>query len=403
MPPMKTTIHPYAISNWYYFCILLLLAFSTYFAMEDLDTRADVGTGLSFWAILGLTAAQIPLWLYITTQRIKENLTEPRFVFLYGAYFCWMILSSILADYASNIRGLIALSMTLTVFPLMLSCSYYRARYSDLDKRFYIAVLIIFIGIIYQYYNLFSIANLVGGRSHMVVSYFPVFILPVLLLSSSRIIRYTAIAITSIIIISSVKRGGLITLGLGLLVYAIVEQWMSGKSKVRQLIVLAIVIVMMSGVIYFLTQSEENNVIERILSIKDDGGSARDVLWKDVFQHIQNRDLVSRVIGNGYRSTEKISVYALPAHNDVLEIWYDFGGIGIILYGIAFFSLFSYTIQLLKRKSRYAPHMAMILTFYFIFSMTSIVILYFWMALLMLSIGIIAGSADRELEEEFEK
>ena len=237
----------------------------------------------------------------------------------------------------------------------------------------------------------------------MVVSYFPVFILPILLLTSSRIIRYTAIAITSIIVISSVKRGGVITLGLCLLVYVFVKQWISGKSKVRQLIVLAVVILMMSGVIYFLIQSEENNVIERILSIKDDGGSARDVLWKDVFQHIQNRDLVSRVIGNGYRSTEKISVYALPAHNDVLEIWYDFGGIGIILYGIAFFSLFSYTIQLLKRKSRYAPHMAMILTFYFIFSMTSIVILYFWMALLMLSIGIIAGSADRELEEEFEK
>lgn len=397
---MRQTLHPYTLSNWYYIGVLLMLVLSTYLAMPDMDNTVNMGSGMSFWAMIGLAIVQTPLWLYIFSQRVKTNTSAPRFIVYYGVYFCWMMISCVLTDYSHNIYGVIAFSLTLIMFPFMLGCSYYRSRYSDLDKWFYAVVILLFVCITYQYYNLYSIANMIGGRSHMGISYFPLFILPILLLSSSRIVRYSAIVITSIIIISSVKRGGLITLGICLMVYVYVMQWISGKNKMRQIIIVAVVIAMMSGVIYFLMQSEENNVIERVMSIKDDGGSERDVLWRDVFNQIQDREFISHLIGNGYRSTQKVTVYALPAHNDVLEIWYDFGGIGIILYGMAFLSLCIYTIRLLKRKSRYAPHLAMTLTFYFLLSMISIVILYFWMVLLMFTIGIIAGLADRELEEQ---
>ena len=126
-------------------------------------------------------------------------------------------------------------------------------------------------------------------------------------------------------------------------------------------------------------------------------------LWEDTYNNIQDRDFVSRIIGNGYRSSQKASKYFLMSHNDILEIWYDFGGVGIILYGIAFISLSLYFMRLLKRKSKYTPHLAMTLTFYIILSMISTVILYFWMTLFMFTVGIIAGLADRELEESEEQ
>ena len=283
----------------------------------------------------------------------------------------------------------------------MLSCSYYRARYSKLNVWFYLAVFFLLACIIIQYINLYSIANFMSDEdSHIAVSYFPLFILPILLLPSSRIIRLGSIAITTIVIVSSVKRGGMVALGASLMVYVFVQQIVSEGNKLWKLLILLAVVLLMSGVLIYIEASGTTNIIERFESLSEDGGSGRDVLWADAFQNIQNRDLGFRFVGNGYRSAQLVSCYQLPAHNDFLEIWYDFGGIGLTFYLLAFGSLSIYTLRLLKRKSRYAPHLAMTMTFYFIISMISIVILYFWLALLMFTVGIITGLADKELEEK---
>jgi len=392
------------IYNWYYIGILLVLAVASYLAMPDLDNTAEAGTGKSFLAVVGLAVIQIPLLIYIVSQRIKSGMQQPKFIIYYNIYFCWMLAITLFNDNVHNIFGMTTLAMTILVVPFILSTSYYRARYSDLDKWFYMAVIIIMLLIAIQYKNLYSIVNMIGDENtHIGVSYFPLFILPILLLPSSRIIRYISIIITAIIIISSIKRGGLIALGSSLLIYVFIKQSIGNKNKIRQWIILGSVILLMTGVLYYLDQSEDNDVVERISNIQDDGGSGRDVIWEDTFQNIITQDWGSRMLGNGYRSAQTVSKYHLPAHNDILEIWYDFGGIGLILYGLAFFSLCAYTIRLIKRKSQYAPHMAMTIIFYIIFSMTSIVILYFWLILLMFTIGILSGLANKELEEKTNK
>lgn len=394
----------YTLSNIYYICILLVLSISTYIAMPDIDNQANVGTGLSTIAMAGLAAIQLPLLFVIIGKRIKYTTDSirfiPRFIFYYAIYFCWMTAITLINDDAHNVFGLTIVSMTILVFPIVLSCSYYRARYSELDKWFYLATIFLFICITLQYKNLYSIANFIGDESsHIAVAYFPLFILPIILLSSSRIIKYMAVIITSIIILSSIKRAGLLALGASLIMYILVKQIVNGKSRITIIVTLFIIALAMGGGLYYLSESTDNDIIERFENISDDGGSGRDILWADAYQNIHNRDIGYQLVGNGYRSAQKVSVFLLPTHNDFLEIWYDFGGIGFLLYGVAFISLCFYTLRLIKRKSEYAPHMAMTITFYFILSFVSIVILYFWMILIMFSVGIIAGSADRELEQ----
>ena len=401
---MKIAVSKHTISNWYFIVVLIALAICTYLVMPDMDNTAEAGTGMSFMAIVCLTAVQIPLLLYIFYQRYKTHPDVyrliPRFMLYYIVYFIWMTVVCILTDEDHNLFGKATMSMTIVVFPCLLICSYFRARTDKLNIWFYIAVLFIMLCIIVQYVNLYNIANqLTDEANHIGVSYFPLFVLPILLLPSSRIVKYASVAITAVIIISSVKRGGLIAMGASIVVYIFVKQIVSEISKTKKFIIIGAAVILMGGAIYYLGEvMEENNVIERIMSIKDDGGIDRDILWKDTYANIQNRDLGFRIVGNGYRSAQIESTFQLPAHNDALEICYDFGIIGLVLYSIAFLSLCIYAIKLIKRKSKYAPHLAMILSYYFIFSMISIVILYFWLALLLFSIGIIAGLADTELE-----
>lgn len=394
------TISKYTISNWYYIGILFILSIFTYYSMPDLDNTTDIGTGLSYLIIVGLAVVQLPFLIYIIREQMSFRYKYPKFIVYYIVYFLWMTTITLLNDTSHNLFGLIVMSMSLFAYPFLLISGYFRARHSDLDKWFFIAFIFCLLCITRQYMNLYSLANQIGTEnSHIAVSYFPLFILPILLLSKSKIVKYASVIITTIIIISAIKRGGLIALGSSLVVYMAIKQYVSGRSKIKQFVILAVFLLVMGGVIYQLSKSEDNNVIERIMNIQEDGGSGRDVIWEDTYNNIQNRDLVSRLIGDGYRSAQTVSIYHLPAHNDILEIWYDFGGIGLILYGIAFLSLVGYTIRLLKRKSQYAPHLAMIMTYYFIFSMASIVILYPWLALVMMSIGIVVGLAERELEE----
>ena len=393
------------LGNWYYLLVLFVLAISTYLAMPDMDNQADMGTGLSTIALAGLAAIQLPLLAIIIGRRFKytENATQfiPRFILYYTIYFCWMTAITLLNDDAHNIFGLTIVSMTIVVFPIALICSYYRARYSELDKWFYIAVIFLMLCIALQYKNLYSVANLIGDEgSHIGVSYFPLFVLPILLIPSSRIVRYASIALTTIIIISSIKRGGMIALGASLIVYILTKQFVKGGGKISLIITLLTIALVMGGGLYYLSESTDNDIIERFENLSEDGGSGRDILWEDTFHNILNRDIGDRMVGNGYRSAQKVSVLQLPAHNDLLEIWYDWGSIGLTLYGIAFISLCLYLWRKIKQRSRYAPHLAMAITIYFIISMISIVILYQWMVLVMFSIGILAGLADKELEEQ---
>lgn len=402
---MKISVSRYTITNWYFLGVLLVLGISTFLVMPDMDNTAGAGSGLSTISVAALALIQLPLLAYIFLQRQvpgeESKRLIPMFLLLYGIYFGWMTVIYFVYDDTHNIIGRMLQALTILVFPFILSLSYYRARYCKLNVWFYLAVFFILLCITVQYINLYSIANqLDDDGSHIGVSYFPLFILPILLLPESRIVRYLSVVITSLVIISSIKRGGMIALGGSLMVYVFVKQIVSEGNKFRKLLILLAVVLVMVGVLIYIEESGTNNIIERFENLSDDGGSGRDVLWADAFQNIQNRDLGFRFVGNGYRSAQEVSCYKLPAHNDFLEIWYDFGGIGLTFYLLAFGSLCIYTLRLMKRKSRYAPHMAMAMSFYFVISMISIVVLYFWMALLMLSIGIITGLADKELEEK---
>lgn len=405
---MRLVLSHYTKSNWYFIGVLFVLSISTYLTMPDMDNTADAGTGLSTLSVAGLAFIQMPLLLYIIYHRVQAQSGSlrliPTFMFFYAVYFIWMVVVTMLTDEAHNFIGKSVMAMTILVFPITLSCSYYRARYGILDPWFWGAVLFLLFCISYQYYNLYSIANQLDEEgSHIGISYFPLFILPILLLPSSRIIRYASILITSIIIVSAIKRGGMIALGASLIVYVFVKQIVNEGNKLKKVLILLAVLAAMIGVLVFIEQSETNNIIERFADLSDDGGSGRDVLWADAYHNIVNRDLGFRFVGNGYRSAQIASSYQLPAHNDFLEIWYDFGGIGLTFYLLAFGSISIYTLRLIKRKSRYAPHMAMTMTFYFIISMISILILNFWMTLLMFTVGIIAGLSDREAEEKRNK
>lgn len=83
----------------------------------------------------------------------------------------------------------------------------------------------------------------------------------------------------------------------------------------------------------FVAQSFQLEILERFLSLSQDGGSGRNEIWASILLHYFDGTTTQRLFGRGFQAvTElKLTGRAILAHNDYLEILYDYGIVGLLL------------------------------------------------------------------------
>ena len=207
-----------------------------------------------------------------------------------------------------------------------------------------------------------------------------------------------AIIIVTIILFSSFKRSGVLALAVSLVVYIMISQFVKKKLKPASVLT-AIALIAIAGVaFYFLAtdNSTGNTILDRFENVDQDQGSGRIPLWEQTIRMIEDQDLSNQIIGNGFNTVLRESTLQLSAHNDFLETAYDFGIIGLLIYIGAFFTLFFVVFKMIRKKSRYAPSIAMLAVIYAIQSMTSHVIIYYWANVFMLSFGYMIGKFQKD-------
>ena len=97
------------------------------------------------------------------------------------------------------------------------------------------------------------------------------------------------------------------------------------------------------------------------------------------------------------------SRYALSAHNDYLEAWFDFGLVGMLLYIISLLLLFKDILKCLKAKKEYAPAMSILGVLIVVLTMISHIAIYYWFNVIVLNIAYFEGRYHREKKELVEK
>ena len=97
------------------------------------------------------------------------------------------------------------------------------------------------------------------------------------------------------------------------------------------------------------------NILDRLLSLKEDQGSGRLEVWKDVILCYNKSGLLEKLFGHGFHSVPS-QVHPLGhfiyAHNSYLETLYDFGIVGMVcLIGIVIW-LCVQELRLMKQKDK---------------------------------------------------
>lgn len=301
----------------------------------------------------------------------------------------------------ASVPGLLVRALSV-LMPLAVFYTFYNISNRVDEKIIYLGTIIacVFVLITFIQTYQFQLLNSLTGDARAGSLYFYLFLLPLFLTSRSKYMKLGAIVFVAGSMVFSLKRGGFISFGLALIVYYLVSIRISnGKFKVKNLIFLVFTLIAIYVVISLGFQTYADEMILRLDSMAEDEGSNRVEVYKATWNMITNSDALSLWFGHGWDSVFKNSPENLSAHNDFLEVIYDFGILALILYLYLYYRIFKSMFILIRNRSEYAPALAFSLITFTVNSTIAHILIYLYnMVIVALVWGYILGKEKQRLK-----
>lgn len=271
-------------------------------------------------------------------------------------------------------------------------------RKTNIVKYYLYFAVFLTLFLIILYFNDYKLTNseLSDIKASLNVAYFPFLMLPTILLIKRPQIKFLLILLISIVIFSSMKRAGLLAFFIAIFVYSYVE-YILIRGKRFKISSLLFVIIFLSVFIFgflYVDNLNDGFFTSRIQNISQDEGSGRLSVYKDVFDLIKKSNFNNILLGNGENAVMKNTVTGYSAHNDFLEVFYNYGLIMLVVYFFIHIKLIKVLIVLTRQKSYFAAPFAVSYVQFMVFSLISHIIVYPYFILMSSFWGIVLGSHE---------
>lgn len=310
------------------------------------------------------------LFVYINRKYIKSKDGKfLRHLFIY--VYVISVFFSIINPFGSKITYL------LIILPYILFLFMYVSCYSVNDKISKILFLFILVFLTYRYAQEYTKVLAFSFKDYTTTnaSYFVLYLFPLVLCVDNKWIKALSFIATLIIVVSSSKRGGTIAVVLAGFIYFITEYFLIKKKKINIGIILFCIVIAVV-LVYGNKYIQDLAVFGRIQDLADDEGSGRVEIYRHTFSMISNSNIVQLFFGHGWDRVVSDSSLHFSAHNDFLEVIYDFGLLGFFLYLSLCYSLIKKSVFLIKIKSQYAPALFVSITLFILGSFVSHIVIY---------------------------
>ena len=204
--------------------------------------------------------------------------------------------------------------------------------------------------------------------------YFGLCLLPTVFIHKKLWFRLFIIGFLTVNVILSGKRAALILFVLGLLIPLLTM--ISGRQKGRTIRIIIFVFLAVFLIYNFLSTRFDIIIFERMDNIFDDGGSGRDIIYERVWNSFKEASFIKKLFGHGFNSVSILTFVKTSAHNDFLEILYDYGIVGLIVYLAMLLKLIRYSRMLYVVKSQFAPMFLCAVIIFLVLSTFSHLIIY---------------------------
>lgn len=181
--------------------------------------------------------------------------------------------------------------------------------------------------------------------------FFVIILFPLVFCFKKDTYRIITFVLVGIICAFSAKRSILIAYTISLMLFLLQYSFFNRnrKSAFKSVGIFAGLLV---SLYWFVTNNSEviNKILFRFQGIKDDSGSGRTDLYDILLSSFEKSSLWNQMFGHGYRSAISV-LNGVPAHNDFLEILYDFGIVPLVIYVIILIKFVCLCLHGLRQQS----------------------------------------------------
>jgi len=293
--------------------------------------------------------------------------------------FIWMIWM-ILCNTVDISRYFINLSFTL-FWPLILLSFNALSKYDVIYiKRMptFICILYIVNLLFYIYVLQFKNQDIEGKLASVSHVYYIILLLPWILTFKNKTVKNLLLLLTIIVTVLSAKRGAILTVGLIAIIYLYFDYivFMRGVKKIYGVVIGMVLGLLIVYSFIYLNDINDGYLLQRFENVEEDKGSGRLYIYEEVLHLYDRLPWEMKLFGASHNSVIKTTSVGLSAHNDYLEVLYDYGIIGFFLLISFLLIIIRNTRHLYRIRSRvFVAYFASLIIF-LIMTMVSHLILY---------------------------
>ena len=281
------------------------------------------GTKTSSLSIFsGYLSVLVGFFVFVCSLMFFKNFNKnERYIFNLGFCFLFFVVFQFLTGINSfeiTISDIIGPLFSYSLFSYALREHFISRRFTFIlcVCLFVVFEISIFLFKSSQLYSIF------GGT--LQASYFVLFLLPICFNLKKEWLIYVCIVASIISSIMSFKRGAIISVFIVTTLFILYKLLHSNFKQ--KLLLISLVVVAYYGVLYYIGYSgdEFSFVLKRMSDMGEDGGSGRSDIYSFFLNKISDFSLLDHLVGRGFKSTTFVN-NGLTAHNDWIELYYDFG------------------------------------------------------------------------------
>ncbi len=335
---------------------------------------------------------------------VFQNITKQTNTRLSTFFFLWMIggIINIWLIPMSMIQNIKIMNSLFFMMPYFLF-SYFHwilEKRRNIEPFLNKIVVIMSIGVFLFQLKSYTVIYAFFGDIRIGATYFSLFMLPFVLYIPSKFWRIFLMAVLAIITILSLKRGGVVALTIALFAYYWANSYCKNKSNniIRNSFFAVIVLSALIGGVIVLDNSINNGqLVQRMESINNDQGSGRVDVYEAVWSRIEKSSMSEILFGHGFEATKDVvslGKVQLTAHNDLLEVFYDFGIIMFILYLAFWIILFKYMMKHVRKRTNLAAPLAAVFALFAVLSFISHIMIYPHIVTIAMFLGLVTGKSQ---------
>lgn len=195
-------------------------------------------------------------------------------------------------------------------------------------------------------------------------AYYIIGLLPIMLVLNKRR-PYIPIFFAGFVIIISGKRAGMIAFALMVISYYVIEAIRTKRHKDFAISFFSLLFIILIVYVAFvvINQNFNSKLLMRLLKLQQDGGSGRSDRWIYILKQFENSSLFNTIFGHGDAAVSKLlpeyAGHTGHAHNDFIELLYNYGIFSVICYIFFYIYLIIEFINMIRKKYEYAAHFLM--------------------------------------------